>query len=115
VTGALAFAFIGTKTLGAIVVVCILYGIFSGGLVSLVPLLIVAQFPDRAILGNRLGMATAVVSLGLLVGTPISGHLLDVHGFKAAWAWAGVSGMVGAFTLAVSRGLFGGWVIMKRL
>jgi MFS family permease len=115
VTGALAFAYIGARSLGSIIVVSVLYGIFSGGLVAIVPLLVVQLSPSRATIGNRMGMAFAVASIALLIGTPITGNLLNVHGFNAAFEFAGVCAVVGALTLGASRVCHGGWSIMKRL
>ncbi len=112
VTGGLAFAYIGTYSPGGIIVVSILYGLFSGGLVSIVLLLAIQLSPSRAATGNRMGMAFAGASVALLIGTRITGSLL---GFNAAFALSGVSAVVGALVLAVSRVCHGGWTIMTKM
>lgn len=79
-TGALAFALIGAKTLASIVVVSVLYGLFSGAIISIVPMLAIQLCPNRGTVGNRIGMAFGVASIAILIGTPIRGNLLDNHG-----------------------------------
>lgn len=114
-TGALAFALIGAKTLASIIVVSVLYGLFSGAIISIVPMLAIQLCPTRGTVGNRIGMAFGVASIAILIGTPITGNLLDNYGFNAAWAFSGTCAFVGALALAASRVLFGGWTIMKKM
>ncbi|KAJ9607196.1 hypothetical protein H2200_008268 [Cladophialophora chaetospira] len=115
ITAGVTFAFIGTKTLASIIVVSFLYGFFSGGLISLLPLLAVQLSPIRAVIGNRMGMAFAGAAMAVLIGPPTTGNLLDNHGFNAAFAFAGVSAIVGALSLTASRVCHGGWKIMMKM
>lgn len=115
VTGCLAFALIGSKSMASIIVVGVLYGIFSGALVSISPAIAMQLSPNRAVVGNRTGMAFSAVSAAMLIGPPVAGNLLDNHGFSAAFAFAGAAGVVGALILALSRVCHGGWTIMKKI
>ena len=45
-----------------------LYGLFSGALVSLPPTIFVHLTKNRAVIGTRMGMGFAIISIGLLVG-----------------------------------------------
>jgi hypothetical protein len=65
-----------TSTAGIISIV-VIYGLFSGALVSLPPATIasISKNPDEY--GTRIGMAFAVCSFGVLVGNPIAGALLS--------------------------------------
>lgn len=114
-TGALAFCFIPAKTQSSLIAVSCLYGFFSGSIVSIIPALGVSISPSRAVIGTRIGMACATIGLGMLAGTPISGAILNKHGFAATWAFSGTAAIVGACFLVVSRLLHGGMVLRKKI
>ncbi|KAJ5179189.1 hypothetical protein N7492_002399 [Penicillium capsulatum] len=80
VTSILAFVWIRVHTVPGIIVLAVLYGFFSGGFVSLPPVVMATMTPDVRDLGTRLGMLFAIISIGLLIGTPIGGAILnDTH------------------------------------
>ena len=76
VTTLLAFFWIAIDSSAGIIVLAALYGFFSGGFISLPPVVITILTRDLRDLGTRLGMFFAVISMGLLIGTPIGGALL---------------------------------------
>jgi MFS family permease len=114
-TGIMAFSLIGAKSLGPIIVIAVLYGIFTGAVVTILPTLPTQLCPDRAVVGNRMGMAFAVASWAVVSGPPIAGNLLRNHGYDAAFGFAGAAGIAGALVLMMSRGFHGGWVVMKKM
>ncbi|KAK5037418.1 hypothetical protein LTR13_004575 [Exophiala sideris] len=114
-SGVLAIEFIGVKSLASIIVVGVLYGFFSGALLSLAPAISVQLAPNRALIGNRMGMAFSSVAGSFLIGPPVAGAILDHHGFSGAFAFAGATSIAGALILVVSRGCHGGWNMMKKL
>jgi MFS family permease len=75
-TAVLAFAWIGVHNVGGIITLAVLYGLSSGGFVSLPPVVMASMTPDLRDLGTRLGMMFAVTSIGILIGTPIGGAIL---------------------------------------
>ena len=77
VTGILAFVWVGVHTFPGIVVLAILYGFFSGGFVSLPPVVMMVLTKDMRDLGTRLGMVFGITAFGLLIGTPIGGAILN--------------------------------------
>lgn len=77
ITSILAFVWIGVHTVAGIIILAIFYGFFSGGFVSLPPVVMASMTPDVRDLGTRLGMMFAIVSIGLLIGTPIGGAILN--------------------------------------
>lgn len=79
-TSILAFAWIGVHNTPGIIVLAILYGLCSGGFVSLPPVVMATMTQDVRELGTRLGMVFAVTSVGLLIGTPIGGAILSDSG-----------------------------------
>lgn len=51
---------------------------------ALPPALIIALSPSMTEIGTRIGMAFFVGSLGVLIGSPIAGAILDAQGLKTA-------------------------------
>lgn len=79
-TAVLAFAWIRVHNPPGIIVLSVLYGLCSGGFVSLPPVVMAWMTKDVRELGTRLGMVFAVTSVGLLIGTPIGGAILSAEG-----------------------------------
>ncbi|KAF2852406.1 MFS general substrate transporter, partial [Plenodomus tracheiphilus IPT5] len=78
VSGLLCICFIAVDSSAGIIVLMAFYGFFSGSFVSLPPTIIVHLSMDaREKIGTRLGQSFAFVSIGLLIGTPIGGAVLD--------------------------------------
>lgn len=75
-TAVLAYAWIGVYNTPGIIVLTILYGLCSGGFVSLPPVVMYTLTKDMRDLGTRLGMVFGVNSIALLIGTPIGGAIL---------------------------------------
>ncbi|EKG15939.1 Major facilitator superfamily [Macrophomina phaseolina MS6] len=74
-----------------------LYGFFSGGVVSLAPVVLTHITPDLNMLGTRLGMVSVLKGIGSLIGPPISGALLGAsEDYLGLQLFAGLSLMVTA-------------------
>lgn len=114
-TGILSLCLIGTHNTAGLIVICALYGFFSGTFVSLPPTIFVHLTKNRALIGTRMGMGFSIVSVGLLIGTPISGAILNATGFPQTWIFGGVMTLSGACVIAASRVAQGGWKIMKKV
>jgi len=78
VVAVLAYAWIAVSSLAGLVVFCILYGFFSGSLVSLPPTVVATLTPDMREIGTWMGMVCISMSLGALVGAPVAGTLISV-------------------------------------
>ena len=109
-TAILAFAWIGVHNVPGIIVLAVLYGLCSGGFVSLPPVVMAYMTKDVRELGTRLGMVFAVTSVGLLIGTPIGGAIVNSSGsylgvqlFAACCLIAAASGFV-IMRLLLSKG-----------
>ncbi|KAK1767215.1 putative major facilitator superfamily transporter protein [Phialemonium atrogriseum] len=72
----LAFAWLGIHNLGGLIAFALLYGAFSGGVVSLTPSVVVALSPDMGRVGARMGMSFLATGISILIGTPIAGAIL---------------------------------------
>ena len=79
-TSLIAFCWIAVDSTAGVIVLTLLYGFCSGGLVSLPPVVMTSITKDLGDLGTRLGMMFSVVSIALLLGTPIGGAILDSTG-----------------------------------
>ena len=95
IAGGLAFAWIALENLAGVIVFSILYGFFSGAIVSLPPSALVILSPDLSVIGTRLGMCFSFAGFGLLIGNPIAGVLLNSDA-----GYAGLESFCGATVLA---------------
>ncbi|KAJ5177671.1 MFS general substrate transporter [Penicillium coprophilum] len=108
VCGALMFALVNLSSLAGMVVVSLLYGFFSGAFVSLPPTCFVHLSPDRSLIGTRMGMGYATMTIGNLIGTPVAGAILQSKGFNSMWIFGGIMSIAGGLTMMVSRNIQGG-------
>ncbi|KAJ4382023.1 hypothetical protein N0V86_002349 [Didymella sp. IMI 355093] len=110
ISGVLCISYIGVSNSPGICVLMAFYGFFSGSFVSLPPTIIVRLSQDRRDkIGTRLGQSFAIVALGLLVGTPIGGAILDHSGFAALWTFGGCMLFGSAALLLAARIALGGF------
>ncbi|KAL2255882.1 hypothetical protein VTK26DRAFT_2548 [Humicola hyalothermophila] len=98
----LVFGWLGIDNLGGSIVYVLLYGAFSGGVVSLVPSVLVSLSPDMGRVGARMGMSFVVSGVAILVGTPIAGAILGDEGDPE---WLGTI-LYAAFGLLVATTLY---------
>lgn len=114
VSAVLCMCFIAVDSSAGIIVLMAFYGFFSGSFVSLPPTVIVQLSGDaREKIGTRLGQSFAFVSIGLLIGTPIGGAILDNKGFDALWTFGGSMLFASAAFLIMARVAFKGWGWVK--
>ncbi|KAJ6094959.1 MFS general substrate transporter [Penicillium canescens] len=99
ICGALMFALVNLSGLAGMVVVSLLYGFFSGAFVSLPPTCFAHLSPDRGLIGTRMGMGYAVMTIGNLVGTPVAGAILQNESFNAMWIFGGVMSIAGGLIM----------------
>jgi len=110
--GIVAFCWISISTLGAIVVFCICYGFFSGTFVSITGPALATLSPDMALVGTHMGMSFSIGALGLLIGNPVAGVLLDKFGWVGPAVFCGFCNVFAfAFVLA-ARVKKSGWRVM---
>ncbi|KAK3368344.1 MFS transporter, MCP family, solute carrier family 16, member 10 [Podospora didyma] len=96
ISGVLIFCWIPVKTLAGLIPFAILYGFFSGAVVSLPPTAMVTLSPDISKVGQRMGMSFSFAGFGLLVGNPIAGAILRGQSkYLGLQVFSGVTVMVG--------------------
>jgi MFS family permease len=91
----------------------VLFGFVSGTFVSLPPTIFVHITKNRGMIGTRMGMGFAFTAIGFLVGTPISGAILDANGYAHVWLFGGLVTIAAGCSIVVARVCHGGWKIMK--
>jgi MFS family permease len=87
-----------------IIVFAALYGFASGCTLSIIPAM-VATLSDVRKLGTRNGALYAFTSVGVLIGSPIAGAIVNSQngGFSGLIIFCGVTILVGAFFAIGSR------------
>lgn len=112
----LIFAWIGVHNAVGLVVFAWLYGIFAGALLGLVSMACLPLMPDLRQIGTWLGQGLVVLSMGVLIGTPISGAISrSDSGFLGLQIFCGVVFLVASIILVVARGLKTSWVFSAKL
>lgn len=93
-TGLIGFTWISVRSVAGIVVFSIFYSFFSGAVLALPPTVIVALSPDVRFAGTRIGMSFGAAGLGVLVGNPIYGAIVDIPKGKFVGAQGFAAGMM---------------------
>ncbi|KZT64725.1 MFS general substrate transporter [Daedalea quercina L-15889] len=116
-TGVLALAWLAVHTIGGFAAFCVLYGLFSGSLVSLPPAAIASLTDDHTRLGTRLGMAFTLAGFGLLIGNPVAGVLVDLRTgeFWKAIVFNGVVVLAAGTLLLAARTAKAGWSLRTKV
>lgn len=93
-----------TNSEGALIAFTVLFGISSGAVTGLAPVLCAVVSPIQEI-GSRTGAAYFLAGFAALTGNPIGGQLIVVsHGsFFNTFLFAGVCCAVGTLSLIISR------------
>ncbi|KKY29276.1 putative mfs monocarboxylate [Phaeomoniella chlamydospora] len=89
VAGMVAFFWIPAKSEGALIIISLLYGFFSGAFVSLQPSAIAGMTKDIKVIGARFGLNTMFAAFGLLIGNPVGGIIVKS-------SWTGLQSLCGA-------------------
>lgn len=102
----LLFGWMGIHNLAGLIVFALLYGLFSGGIVSVTPAVVMGLTPDMSKMGARMGVTFLASGISILVGTPIAGAIV---GDFSRQRWLAVMGyaagglILGAIFFAASR------------
>ncbi|KUI61503.1 Riboflavin transporter MCH5 [Cytospora mali] len=108
----LLYGWLGIHNLAGLVVFVLLYGAFSGGIVSVTPSAILSLSPNMGLVGTWMGMTFTLTGVAILVGTPIAGAILG--GFTET-EWLGVIGYsAGGLTVGVVLYVASRVVLYKR-
>ncbi|KAK0755178.1 hypothetical protein N5P37_012000 [Trichoderma harzianum] len=75
IAGVLVFTWIPAQSMGSVTAIAILYGFFSGSLVSVPPTAIASMTANMNELGGRIGMCFLAMAFGSLIGSPVTGAI----------------------------------------
>lgn len=114
-SGILILVWLACISTGSLVVFCLLFGFFSGAFVSLPPAVIASISSEPRKIGIRVGQSFTLISIGALIGTPISGALqVEDHGNYIFMAiFAGVIVLSGGALLTAARALWSRRIMVK--
>jgi MFS family permease len=101
------FAYIGivVVNLGGLIVFAILYGFVSGAVVSLPSAVVASLAPSMNLVGTWMGMSFCFAGVGILIGNPIAGTIINVplNEFTGGFIFAGSTVMVAALCYAAAK------------
>ncbi|KAI6905800.1 MFS general substrate transporter [Hortaea werneckii] len=116
VAGIVCLCFMAAHSVAGVILACAFYGFFSGTLVSMPPTIFVHLTKNRAVIGTRMGMGFAIISIGLLIGTPIDGAILNSSGeYQYVWLFGGLLTICGTLCMLGTRITKGGFSLLKRV
>jgi predicted MFS family arabinose efflux permease len=101
--GIIAFCWTSVSSLGHVIVFCIFYGFFSGTFVSITSPALATLSPDLSLVGTHMGMSFAFSALGVLIGNPVAGVLLDKYGWIGPAMFCGTSTVLAACFILMAR------------
>ncbi|KAM0420394.1 hypothetical protein ACHAPT_011814 [Fusarium lateritium] len=113
-TGILIFCLLGVGNAAGLVIICALFGFFSGTFVSLIPPLLVSISTDRTLIATRMGMSFTISAIGLLIGSPIAGVILGHDSYCDVWVYSGVLVLVGSMGILLARLMLTNWRFIVR-
>ena len=99
----LGLAWIAIHVSAWLFVFCGLYGFFSGTFVSLPPAVVVGLSPSLNVVGVRMGMSFVFAAVGLLIGNPIAGVILNACGWEGLQVFCGVMVSLSTIVMLAAR------------
>ncbi|KAK4189131.1 major facilitator superfamily domain-containing protein [Podospora australis] len=119
-SGIISLAWIKAETEGGLIAAALFLGLASGSIQAVLPANVPALCPDLSMLGTNLGMTMFASGLGLLIGSPVAGAILDrqttAGGPEVYWGaltFAGITVIVGSVLLVVVRVIKVGFAVVK--
>jgi MFS family permease len=103
ISAILVFGWLGISTFASSMVFAILYGISSGTLIALPPAAVASLTTDMTKFGSRMGLCFVFMSVGSLIGGPVTGAIVQGPGFNGARIFIGVVLVVGGCFMSCSR------------
>lgn len=112
----LAFAWMGIFNTPGIIVFAVLYGMTSGTYVSLPAPTVTSLTQDLHHVGSRLGTCFLFGAIGILIGNPIAGALVNLEqkSFWKAQVFCGIGVFTAVVCLVLARLTKTGWAMMVK-
>lgn len=105
-----AYGWIGIHNLGGSIAFAIVYGFMSGAVVSIQASVVASLVPDVRSIGTWMGMSLFLAGLGILIGSPIAGVLVNplAESFSNALIFSGSFTCAGGFLFIAT------WIFRKK-
>ncbi|TVY92528.1 Aspyridones efflux protein [Lachnellula willkommii] len=119
VSGIVLLGWIAVESQEALIGVTVLIGLTSGSIQAVLAANVPFLMPGLSKIGTNIGMTLFAAGLGLLIGSPVAGAILDAQSkgsvldFKGCMAFAGSTVFVGGLLLVVVRVMKVGFAIQK--
>lgn len=75
----LAFTWLGIRSVAGAAIFAAFFGLCSGAIVSLPVTIVAGLSPHMGVVGTRVGMSYSFAGVGMLIGNPIAGSLVDLE------------------------------------
>ncbi|KAF1919567.1 hypothetical protein BDU57DRAFT_512723 [Ampelomyces quisqualis] len=94
-----------------------LYDFASGCTFSIAPAKVANTSPDLLIIGAPVRSLYALLAVGALVGSPITGAIVKAQGggYEGLTGYSGAALMIGVGFVAVARGVLGEWKLWAKV
>jgi MFS family permease len=104
-TAIFAYAWTVIHTLAELILFAIVYGFLSGAVVSLPVTVVAGLTPEMQLVGTWMGMSFGVCSVGVLIGSPIAGSIINVgaHRFSGGYLFSASMTMAGGITFVIVK------------
>jgi MFS family permease len=101
ISGVVVLAWIAIHSLGSLIATAVIYAFFSGSIMALPPAVLAGLSPSLNQIETRIGMALTIGSLGVLIGAPIAGAILDRQSDSSRVGQVGAQDFTGALVFTV--------------
>lgn len=108
-TGIFMLAWISVNSQAGLIAISVFVGLASGSIQAVLPATVAFLCPDLSKLGTNIGMTLFASGLGLLIGSPVAGAILDHQRtpggdvFWGTWTFSGVFILAGGVLLLIAR------------
>jgi MFS family permease len=104
-SGILVLTWISVHNIGGLLATIILYGVFSGGVMTLPTPAVATMTKDMTHVGARLGVVCVMIGFGSLIGNPVTGAIIQSQhdDYDGARLWSGIMILVGVFLVGCAR------------
>ena len=118
-SGVIILAWISVQAQSPLIAISVFIGLTSGSIQAVLPATVPFLCPDLSKIGTNIGMTLFAAGLGLLIGSPVAGAILDAQSkgsnldFSGCLVFAGCVVVAGSILLTVARVLKVGFAIKK--
>lgn len=118
-TGILMLAWISVESQSGLIAISVFVGLTSGSIQAVLPATVAFLCPDLSKLGTNIGMTLFAAGLGLLIGSPVAGAILDhqrTSGGDIFWStltFSAVFILAGGVCLIIARVFKVGFALKK--